>query len=177
MRIGLLAMQGDTYEWEKVLEKLGHEVQLLKKVDGLNKLDTLILPSGEKNTLHFLYDQGNIIWEIVSFSKPIFAIGANIYFLGNHLSLLDVKVNEFSKTCYEDTVDILNIGENIPVTFIRPPIIEEVGENVQVLAKHKGKMVMLKEKNIYACTFQPQLIEDDRIIIYFLNEVSKEKDV
>lgn len=66
--------------------------------------------------------------------------------------------------------EVKGIGQ-IPMTFIRAPYVEEVKENTEILAKVDGKIVAVKNENMLAVSFHPELNEDTSIHRYFLNMI------
>jgi 5'-phosphate synthase pdxT subunit len=91
------------------------------------------------------------------------------------LGLLDVAVirNGFGRQLDSFEADLKIKGFDVPVRaiFIRAPIISDIGSDVEVLTTVDDKIVMVRQGNILAAAFHPELLEDDRIHAYFLDEV------
>jgi 5'-phosphate synthase pdxT subunit len=144
----------------------------------------LIIPGGESTTIGKLLSRYGILEEIKNFHLPIFGTCAGVVLLAKkiknseqvRLSLLDIEVERNAygpqKFSFESFIKIEKLGiENYRGIFIRAPIIKKVGENVEVLAKLDENIVFVKEGNIIACTFHPELTDDLRIHQYFLEIV------
>ena len=98
------------------------------------------------------------------------------------LGLLDVRVE---RNAYGRQVDS-HVAEEpcpelgpdpLPMAFIRAPIIRRTGPQVQVLARHRGEPVLVREGRILASTFHPELSEDERVHRYFLENVASDSRV
>lgn len=188
MRIGVLALQGAFIEHIRALEKLGIEtVELRQKSDLDNKFDGLVLPGGESTT------QGKLLKELgmydtvkqwIQDGMPVFATCAGMILLAENLSNDErthfktlpatVKRNAYGRQLgsFRCVEQFKGIGE-IPMTFIRAPYIEAVGECVDILAKVDGNIVAVKYGKQLALSFHPELDDDTRIYEYFLKEIAK----
>ena len=97
-----------------------------------------------------------------------------------HLGVMDVTVerNSFGrqKESFEVDLDIAHVGEGYNAVFIRAPHIVEAGENVEVLAKHDGRIVLAREGQFLGCSFHPELTSDNRLTGYFIKMVEEAKD-
>ena len=78
-----------------------------------------------------------------------------------HIGVMDVKVerNSFGrqKESFEADLDIAGVAEDFQAVFIRAPHIVQAGENVEILAKHKERIVAAREGNILGCSFHPRV--------------------
>jgi len=190
MKIGVLALQGDFLEHIQVLKRLGVtgvEVRLPRDLEGL---DGLIIPGGESTTIGKLAEQYDLIEPIrqLAASKPIWGTCAGAIFLSKDihrpqplLRLMDIVVerNAFGRQVdsFEADLDVPVLGpagngqpRPFHAIFIRAPLIERVGEGVEVLAKlSDGRIVAARQNNLLATSFHPELTSDDRLHQYFLN--------
>ena len=95
-----------------------------------------------------------------------------------HLASMDISVarNAYGRQLgsFVTNADFKGIGE-IPMVFIRGPIIETVGPEVEVLSQVKGAIVAAKEKNMLVTSFHPELTGDTRVHAYFLEMVAQVK--
>ena len=84
-----------------------------------------------------------------------------------------VERNSFGRQVDSFEVDLSTreVGEDIPAVFIRAPHIVGAGENVEILAKHEGRIVLAREGQFLGCSFHPELTEDTRIMKYFIEMV------
>jgi len=182
-RVGVLALQGAVREHVQTLESLGCEVVLVKQRSDLEKLDGLVLPGGESTTMRKLLNRYELLEPICTLAKqglPMFGTCAGLILLAkdlvdyeSHLAVMDVVVarNSYGRQVdsFEVKLDIPEIGPDIPAVFIRAPHIVSVGEGVEVLAKHDGKIVLAKDGHLLGCSFHPELTEDTRILEYFVS--------
>ena len=191
-KIGILALQGAFAEHEQVLKALGVEtVQIRNRQDweGHSDLDGLILPGGESTVmgklLHDL-DLFDLIKAKIEKDLPVFGTCAGLILLAKtivgdqtkHLASMDISVarNAYGRQLgsFVTNADFKGIGE-IPMVFIRGPIIETVGPEVEVLSQVKGAIVAAKEKNMLVTSFHPELTGDTRVHAYFLEMVAQVK--
>ncbi|KXU57583.1 pyridoxal 5'-phosphate synthase glutaminase subunit PdxT [uncultured Streptococcus sp.] len=191
-KIGILALQGAFAEHEQVLKALGVEtVQIRNRQDweAHADLDGLILPGGESTVmgklLHDL-DLFDLIKAKIEKDLPVFGTCAGLILLAKtivgdqtkHLASMDISVarNAYGRQLgsFVTNADFKGIGE-IPMVFIRGPIIETVGPEVEVLSQVKGAIVAAKEKNMLVTSFHPELTGDTRVHVYFLEMVAQVK--
>ncbi|AHN20062.1 pyridoxal 5'-phosphate synthase glutaminase subunit PdxT [Lysinibacillus varians] len=181
-RVGVLALQGAVREHVRMLEALGCQTVLVKHKEQLEGLDGLILPGGESTTMRKLLDRYELIGPIRSLVQkgvPMFGTCAGLILLAKevvdhdpHLAVMDVVVarNSYGRQVdsFEVNLNIQAIGEAIPAVFIRAPHIVSVGEGVEVLAEHDGKIVLARDGHLLGCSFHPELTTDLRIAKYFV---------
>ena len=191
-KIGILVLQGAFAEHEQVLKALGVEtVQIRNRQDweAHADLDGLILPGGESTVmgklLHDL-DLFDLIKAKIDAGLPVFGTCAGLILLAKtivgdqtkHLASMDINVarNAYGRQLgsFVTNADFKGIGE-IPMVFIRGPIIETVGPEVEVLSQVKGAIVAAKEKNMLVTSFHPELTGDTRVHAYFLEMVAQVK--
>ncbi|MEK5230198.1 pyridoxal 5'-phosphate synthase glutaminase subunit PdxT [Lysinibacillus sp. FSL K6-0232] len=184
-RMGVLALQGAVREHMRMLEALGCEAVLVKQRQDLVKLDGLILPGGESTAMRKLLDRFELLEPIRQLAQqglPMFGTCAGLILLANHLvddtrhlAVMDVTVarNSYGRQVdsFEVKLDIPKIGNAIPAVFIRAPHIEAVGKNVEVLARHEGKIVLAQDRHLLGCAFHPELTADTRILEYFVASI------
>jgi 5'-phosphate synthase pdxT subunit len=188
VKIGVLGLQGAVREHVRSIEQSGAEAIVIKKVEQLDEIDGLILPGGESTTMRRLIDKYNFMDKLKEFAasgKPVFGTCAGLILLAKkivgydepHIGAMDVTVerNSFGRQreSFEADLDIAGVAEDFPAVFIRAPHIVEAGENVEVLAKHEGRIVAAREGNILGCSFHPELTDDDRLTRYFINLVQE----
>lgn len=196
LNIGVLAVQGDVAEnirsTQTALENLeiNGKVQAVKTPEQISELDGLIIPGGESTMIGQLsLINGSLkkIKEKIEAGMPVFGICAGLILLSKEakdrivgatdqplLDLLDVQVerNSFGrqKESFEANVQMDSI--NIPKfngVFIRAPTIIEVGDNVETISKFNDEIVAVKQDNILATAFHPELTSDVSLHMYFLN--------
>jgi 5'-phosphate synthase pdxT subunit len=186
MKIGVLALQGAVAEHIKLINKAGGEGVVVKKTEQLNEVDGIIIPGGESTTIGKLMRTFNFIKELQSFSqqgKPVFGTCAGLIVIAKeitgqpeaHLELMDIKVarNAFGRQreSFETDLAIKGIADDVRAVFIRAPLIEEVGEGVEVLATYRDQIVAARQGHLLAASFHPELTDDERMHAYFLDMV------
>ncbi|SIS83089.1 pyridoxal 5'-phosphate synthase glutaminase subunit PdxT [Alicyclobacillus vulcanalis] len=185
MKIAVIAVQGAFREHIKALRSLGVEAHEAKWARDLDGVDGVIIPGGESTAIGKLmreYDMLEPVRALARSGKPIYGTCAGMIVLANriegedtvHLGLMDVTVrrNSFGRQreSFEAEIDIPAIGEPpFPAVFIRAPHIVSVGEGVEVLATYQDRIVAVRQGNLLATSFHPELTEDYRLHQYFLN--------
>ncbi len=184
MKIGVLALQGDFDAHRRRLEQLGAQVVLVKKPEQLDIIDALVIPGGESTTFLKLLGEPGLqkLHEFVR-RKPTFGTCAGAILLARNitnpaqhgLGALDVTIR---RNAYGRQVDssirfaeTALGGEPLEMVFIRAPRFEQLGPKVEVLARDGNDPVLIREGNIMAATFHPELSEDTRVHQAFLDLV------
>ncbi len=188
MRIGVLALQGAFREHIEMLRGLNVEAVEVRLPEQVRAVDGLIIPGGESTTIGKIATQYGLIEpirEMVAQGKPVWGTCAGMIVLAKDVGMrqplvgvMDVKVkrNAFGRQVdsFETDLDIPEIknGDTNPfhAIFIRAPLMESVGENVQVLAQlEDGTIVAARQGNLLATSFHPELTRDARFHKYFLS--------
>lgn len=188
MRVGILSMQGAFIEHEKMLLRLGAEPVQVRLPPHLEGLDGLIIPGGESTTIGKLAQQWGLLDPVRAFARsgrPLWGTCAGMILMAKEvvggvpgqplLGLLDVVVhrNAFGRQVdsFEADLEIPALGEKpFRAVFIRAPIIERVGKGVEVLARlEDGTAVAVRQGNLLATAFHPELTEDERFHNYFMH--------
>lgn len=192
MKIGVLGIQGDIQEHLAVIKKLSQEAIWVKDVPALDDVEALIMPGGESTTMIKLLKRFEL-WEPlrnrINEGMPTFATCAGMILLSkgienyqyqDTLKLLDVIIerNGYGRQMNSFEADLyINYLGDVPfrAVFIRAPKIESVGESVEVLANYNGSPVLVRQNNIIAAAFHPELTDDLRLHRYFLQMVENSK--
>jgi pyridoxal 5'-phosphate synthase pdxT subunit len=189
-KIGVLALQGAVREHIQSLEACGVEAVAIKHKEELEAIDGLILPGGESTTMRRLidkYDFMDALKEFAHTGKPMYGTCAGLILLAKnivgysepHLGVMDVSVerNSFGRQVdsFEADLAIKDVADNFTAVFIRAPHIVDAGENVEVLAKHNGRIVAAREGQYLGCSFHPELTDDHRLTAYFVEMVKETK--
>ena len=187
-RVGVLAIQGDYAAHARALAEVGAGPFEVRKPDQLAELDGLILPGGESTTmLKFLEKRGffEALGEFCA-NHPVFGTCAGTILLSREvrnptqrsLGVLDAVVE---RNAYGRQVDstILTAETELPggpleMVFIRAPRIVSTGPEVQTLATREGVPVLVRQGNVMAATFHPELSTDRRVHKLFVQIVSGE---
>lgn len=192
MKIGILALQGAFEEHEKVLEKLGVASVEIRNLDDFQQhqsdMSGLILPGGESTTMgKLLRDQQMLIpiREAILSGLPVFGTCAGLILLAreitsqeeSHLGTMDIVVerNAYGRQLgsFYTEAECKGVGQ-IPMIFIRGPIISSLGEDAEILATVDDQIVAAQEKNMLVTSFHPELTDDVRLHQYFI-KMCKEK--
>ena len=183
MKIGILAVQGDFNAHAQMLAAMGVGSIEVRTPADLADCDGLILPGGESTTqLQFLKEEGleDTIRKFAAEDKAIFGTCAGAILLATEvknprqdsLKLLDMTVlrNGYGRQVHSDVVSGPSTfrKEPLEMVFIRGPVIERVGPNVEVLAEYAGEPALVQKGHILASAFHPELTNDTTVHRHFL---------
>lgn len=188
MKIGVLALQGAFIEHEKMLESLGAETfEIRQRKDIETSMDAVILPGGESTVmgklLHDL-DLMNPIKDMIRSGLPAFGTCAGLILLAEkiydddlvHIGTMNITArrNAYGRQLgsFETNAEFKGLGE-IPMTFIRAPYIETVGEKAEVLSTVNGRIVAAKQEKQLVTAFHPELTGSTAIHKYFIENMIK----
>jgi 5'-phosphate synthase pdxT subunit len=187
MTIGILAIQGDYEAHAKMLDRVGVAHRYVRTAADLKGLDGIILPGGESTThLKVMVEEG-LFEPLKKFGvdgRAVFGTCAGAILLAREvhgppqasLGLLDATVlrNGYGRQLASDVHMVhTKLGEQpMEMVFIRAPIFESVGDEVAVLAEDAGHPVLVRQGNILASTFHPELTDDPTIHEYFAKMAS-----
>ncbi|MEL7561798.1 pyridoxal 5'-phosphate synthase glutaminase subunit PdxT [Dehalogenimonas sp. 4OHTPN] len=188
MKIGVLAMQGAFAEHVAMLRRIGAEAVEVRRAEQIEGLAGLIIPGGESTTMLKLADiyrlneaikhhakKGLPIWGTcagaILLADEVTNAGSNMP-VGLGLMRMSVRRNAFGRQVdsfeVKLTVDGLD-GEPFPAVFIRAPIIESALPPAEVLTRlGNGTIVAVRQDNLLATSFHPELSMDDRFHRYFI---------
>lgn len=192
MKIGVLALQGDFAEHQSVLSSLGADVIQVRLPGHLSGLSGLIIPGGESTTIGKLAEDYGLIEPLRQFGREhgIWGTCAGAILLSKDvgrkqplLGLMDITI---ARNAFGRQVDSFEVDLNVPcllevdpvdrpyhTVFIRAPIIESVGRDVEILSRlEDGRIVAARQGYLLATSFHPELTGDDRFHRYFM-ELSK----
>jgi 5'-phosphate synthase pdxT subunit len=164
--VGVLALQGGFEAHAKALARLGIPAREVRTVGDLEGLDALIIPGGESTTMGLGVEREGLEEPLIDFArsgKPVLGTCAGMIMLDReHLGVLDVRVrrNAFGRQLASFEAELAFEGTPIDAVFIRAPWVEEVGEGVEVLAEVDGHPVAVRQGNILAVAFHPELGSD-----------------
>lgn len=187
MKIGVLALQGAFWEHEAMLRRLGVQTRQVRLPQDLEGLDGLIIPGGESTSIGYLAERRGLLEPLREFAlsgRPVWGTCAGMILLAREivdgipgqpaLGLMDITVrrNAFGRqvNSFETDLEVPALGEvPFPAVFIRAPVIERVGLEVEVLARlEDGAPVAVRQGNLLATAFHPELTSDTRFHRYFL---------
>ena len=193
MEVGVLAIQGDFAEHIATLERLGVEAREIRLPHQLETIKGLIIPGGESTTLSrlmTLYDLRDPIAAMAAQGKALWGTCAGMIMMAQEiteedpvpLGIMDIGVH---RNAYGRQVDSFEL--DLPITgfagpdssqvpfhcvFIRAPMINRLGDGVNVLASlPDGEPVAVQQGKVMATSFHPELTNDTRFHAHFLDLV------
>ena len=185
-RVGVLAIQGDYAAHAAALSEVGAEPCEVRKAVQLESLDGLILPGGESTTMLKFLEKHGFFEALEEFSKkkPVFGTCAGAILLAREvknpvqrsLGILDAVVE---RNAYGRQIDstILTAETELPggpleMVFIRAPRIVSTGPDVQILGRRDDMPVLVRQGDVLAATFHPELSRDRRVHRLFVELVT-----
>ena len=198
--VGILALQGDVTENFMATMAALHDagmdatVSQVKTPDQISKLDGLIIPGGESTMmgqLSMVNGAMNALKELIDGGTPVFGICAGMILLSKNskdrvmgsteqplLDMLDVEIerNSFGrqKDSFQAEISLDPIGiSSFQGVFIRAPAILTSGSNVEVLSKFNEKIIAVKQGNILATSFHPELTHDISLHKHFVEMIKE----
>ena len=198
--VGILALQGDVTENFMATMAALHDagmdatVSQVKTPDQISKLDGLIIPGGESTMmgqLSMVNGAMNALKELIDGGTPVFGICAGMILLSKNstdrvmgsteqplLDILDVEIerNSFGrqKDSFQAEISLDPIGiSSFQGVFIRAPAILTSGSNVEVLSKFNEKIIAVKQGNILATSFHPELTQDISLHKHFVEMIKE----
>jgi pyridoxal 5'-phosphate synthase pdxT subunit len=194
--VGVLALQGDVREHLATLPELGAEAVAVRRPEELAAVDALVVPGGESTTMAKLAARSGLLEPLraaVADGLPVYGSCAGMIMLADRLvdappdqvtiGGLDVTVrrNAFGRQVdsFESQVEVEGVaGGPVHAVFIRAPWVEEAGEGVQVLGRvvggaADGRIVAVRQGNLVATSFHPELTGDRRVHALFVDIVRR----
>ena len=182
MRIAVLALQGAFAEHEQMLHRLGVDTfEVRQFADWQQPKDGLIIPGGESTTQSKLLRELGLFDPIrkdILAGLPVFGTCAGLILLSPmHLDTMaiDVQRNAYGRQLgsFHATAPVAGIGDDVPMTFIRAPYINQVlSPECEVLAQVDGHIVAARQGRQLVTAFHPELDDDTRIHEFFLSTVT-----
>jgi 5'-phosphate synthase pdxT subunit len=192
--IGVLALQGDVPEHLRALEDVGARAVPVRRPEELHQLDGLIIPGGESTTLWRLsvaFDMLEPLRKLIASGLPAFGSCAGMIMLADRLADgvtgqltfggidMTVRRNAFGRQVdsFERDITLSGLGTKdagpLRAVFIRAPWVEQNGENVAVLGTEErtGRIVAVRQGQLLATAFHPELTPDRRIHELFVDIV------
>jgi pyridoxal 5'-phosphate synthase pdxT subunit len=164
--VGVLALQGGFEAHANSLARLDVEVREVRTPEDLEGLDALIIPGGESTTIGLGVEREGLGDPLIDFArsgKPVLGTCAGMIMLDrDHLGVLDIGVrrNAFGRQLASFETELQFEGAPLDAVFIRAPWVEDLGEGVEVLAEVDGHPVAVRQGNILAVAFHPELGKD-----------------
>ncbi|WP_431839091.1 pyridoxal 5'-phosphate synthase glutaminase subunit PdxT [Gordonia hongkongensis] len=199
-QIGVLALQGDVREHVFALEAAGADALAVRRPAELEEIDGIVIPGGESTTMSKLlgiFDLFDPLVDKLSDGLPAYGSCAGMIMLAStildtrpdarHLDALDVTVrrNAFGRQVesFETDLEFTGITDTegaapMRAVFIRAPWVESVAPEVEVLARvpdgpAAGRIVAVRQGNVLATSFHPEVTGDRRVHEYFVEMVRR----
>lgn len=193
--VGVLALQGDVSNHERLLRRCGAQTRRVRLPHELDGIGALVIPGGESTAMWRLAEDFGMlepVRERIDAGMPAFGACAGMIMLADRVidgrpdqrtfGGLDVAVrrNAFGRQVdsFEADIDmpVLGGGPGFRGVFIRAPRVEEPGPHVEVLASvvdaaGEERIVAVRSGALLATSFHPELTDDDRIHAFFLREI------
>lgn len=187
--IGVLALQGDYEKHLQALRKAGAKARLVRTPAEIAQVDGLVIPGGESTTVGLLMERtgtGEAIRKRAADGMPVYGTCTGLILMAKEiedsrqyrLGLMDIAVrrNAYGRQIdsFEAEIEVPELGEPpIRAVFIRAPQVTGRNGTVSVLGELDGVPVLLRQGNLLASSFHPELTEDARIHKYFVRLVSE----
>lgn len=186
--VGVLALQGDVREHRRSLEAVGAVVRSVRTAAELDGLDGIVLPGGESTTIGRLLDVFGLLSPLrdaLGAGLPAYGCCAGMVLLADEvvggppgqvlLGGLDVTVrrNAFGSQVhsFEAPLTVAGLDSDLHAVFIRAPWVERAGPGVEVLAEIRGHPVAVRQGDLLATSFHPELTGDVRLHALFVQVV------
>ncbi|MDP8937321.1 MAG: pyridoxal 5'-phosphate synthase glutaminase subunit PdxT [Actinomycetota bacterium] len=188
-KVGVLALQGAVGRHADALARLGAVAVEVRTPDDLSGIDALILPGGESTTMSRLLATSGLfepVAERLAGGMPALGTCAGMILLASGVldgrpdqqcfAAIDVDVrrNAFGRQVdsFETVLDVDGLdGDPFPAVFIRAPVVERVGEGVEVLATVDGRPALCRQGNVTVAAFHPELSGDLRLHRVFIGGI------
>ena len=189
MRIGVLALQGAVREHLEALRRCGAEPVAVRLPEEVAECEALILPGGESTTIGKLMHRHGLvrpIQELSAAGKPLLGTCAGMILMAKQiesgmegqplLGVMDITVerNAFGRQVdsFEADLDFKGMeGGPVRAVFICAPVIKSLDDSVETLATYQGQAVAVRQGNLLALSFHPELTSDLRLHKLFLSLV------
>jgi len=179
-KVGVLAIQGDVDAHARALARVGAEAVPVLREKDLDAIDALVLPGGESTTIAKGLVRQQLYEPLRTFARsgrPILGTCAGAILLAAHaenhpvetLGVLDVTAvrNAYGTQVDSFAAPLADAGafalDGFRCVFIRAPQLRSLGPEVEVLATVDDRPVLVRQGNILAATFHPELTEDSRV--------------
>jgi pyridoxal 5'-phosphate synthase pdxT subunit len=191
-KVGVLALQGAFREHREALAALDVPTVEVRRPEHLAGIDALVMPGGESTTMSKLLDTADLreaIGERLADGLAVLGTCAGMILLAR--DVLDARRDQRSfgaidltlrrngygrqLDSFEADLDVgaLAPGGPFPGVFIRAPVVESVGDDVEVLVRHEGRPVLVRQGAVVASSFHPELAGDLRIHEWFVRRAER----
>ncbi|MBX7434090.1 pyridoxal 5'-phosphate synthase glutaminase subunit PdxT [Mycobacterium sp. Y57] len=192
VRVGVLALQGDTREHLQALRAAGADALTVRRRAELDSIDALVIPGGESTAMSHLLREFELLEPLrarLADGMPAYGSCAGMILLATEildagaagraavpLNAIDMTVrrNAFGRQVdsFEDDIAFDGLGSAVHAVFIRAPWVERVGPAVEVLARAGGHIVAVRQGRTLATAFHPEMTGDRRVHALFVDMVT-----
>jgi len=186
MKVGVLALQGAFARHLQVLGGLGAATTEVRTTEDLLEVDALVLPGGESTTMSMLLDSSGLhdaVADRITNGMPVLGTCAGMILLARHVADgrpdqrsfaaidIDVLRNGYGRQVdsFEADLEVTGLDEPFHGVFIRAPVVEWVGDGVEVLGTVDGRPVLCRQGAVVVASFHPEMSGDGRIHGWFLD--------
>jgi len=178
--VGVLAIQGDFEAHRTVLEGLGADVREVRTPADLDGIAGLVIPGGESTTMTLGIEREGLaepLRELAATGAPVLGTCAGMIMLDRgHLGVLDIATerNAFGRQVhsFEAQLDLDGVGDGVEAIFIRAPWARDVGDGVDVLAAVDDHPVAVRQGDVLAVSFHPELNGETRLHSWLLARIA-----
>lgn len=186
MKVGVLALQGAFAAHRECLHSLGCDTIEVRRPHDLNGIDALVMPGGESSTMSHLLQSSELfqpIHELIRSGMPVFGTCAGMILLASEIldgrpdqrsfGAIDISVrrNAFGRQVDSFEEEISTSHGVFHGVFIRAPRIVRLGSGVEVVGILRDEPVLVRQNNVLAASFHPELTGDASVHRYFLEHV------
>lgn len=193
--VGVFALQGDVREHLAALDRAGVNTLAVKRPEELARCHAMVLPGGESTTMSKLartFELFDPLADRIRGGMPTFGTCAGMIMLAEKIEDgilgqetfggLDIVVrrNAFGRQVdsFETELEYAGLDEPVHAVFIRAPWVESIGSGVEVLARIRrgeadGRIVAVRQRNIMATSFHPEMSGDDRVHRSFVEFIAQ----
>jgi 5'-phosphate synthase pdxT subunit len=191
VRVGVLALQGDTREHLAALSEAGADAVKVRRVSELDSVDALVIPGGESTAMSKLLREFELLEPLrtrLADGMPAYGSCAGMILLATEivdagvpgrealpLGAIDMTVrrNAFGRQVdsFEGDIVFEGLDEPMHAVFIRAPWVERVGPEVEVLARAAGHPVAVRQGRMLATSFHPEMTGDRRVHRLFVDSL------
>ena len=192
MQVGVLALQGAFAAHSDCLTSIGVQSIEVRTPEQLSCVDALLMPGGESSTMSQLLESSGLFDPIaarIADGMPVFGTCAGMILLASEIldgrsdqrnfSAIDISVrrNAFGRQVDSFEATIKSSVGDFQGVFIRAPRIERVGDQVEILGSINDEPVLVRQGNVLAASFHPELSNDARLHEYFVSITANRKKV
>lgn len=188
--VGVLALQGDVREHEAALRAVGADTRRVRTPEDLAVVEALVIPGGESSVIDKLagiFGLRHPIRASIAAGMPVYGTCAGMILLADRITGgapgqetfggIDITVarNAFGgqRESFETLLPVPALGEEpVRATFIRAPVVAEVGSDASVLASlPDGTVVAVEQGALLATAFHPEIDGELRFHARLLDRV------